>query len=328
MSCPADVPACGLQTTLRNATDANGNPKQCDQCYTRFRYSADIGAIYWNIWQIQKKCVEAGTPCNNTACYCTVDPPYYQGELRIPDGNGGYTIETGPQYCSVWAKSACRRKVYKCVFHLADYVVTTFQDYEIKFCSIGPDTPECSGCVACKNDDCLYPVIHASKAIDPKTGAFSHSPCLHSPSSSQRRPTLFNLHSLSLASSVAQPVLNLHVAQTTRMLPTTTAVWSSAVKHLGRVGTNDDCWPQCDPTQFHKRIVSEVSDVGGCLSQPLVCWLQGWASMGFYVPASSNQVIIEEVIISIVVQPTHTGDTGKMLFRGLLQLPQHSQWYC
>jgi len=162
-------------STRREAKHANGQHRDCEQCYTRFRYSADIGAIYWNVWQIQKKCVEPGTPCNNTACYCTVDAPYYQGELHIPDGNGGYTIQNGSQYCSVWAKSACRRKVFKCVFHLADYVVTTFQDYEIKFCSIGPDTPECSGCVACKHDDCLYPVIHASKAIDPKTGSFASS---------------------------------------------------------------------------------------------------------------------------------------------------------
>ncbi|EKX38518.1 hypothetical protein GUITHDRAFT_165177 [Guillardia theta CCMP2712] len=215
LSCPADVPACGLQTTLREAKHANGQHRDCEQCYTRFRYSADIGAIYWNVWQIQKKCVEPGTPCNNTACYCTVDAPYYQGELHIPDGNGGYTIQNGSQYCSVWAKSACRRKVFKCVFHLADYVVTTFQDYEIKFCSIGPDTPECSGCVACKHDDCLYPVIHASKAIDPKTD--------------YKNASNYNC-SMELCGEAPRTCWN------------ETCIYT------------DDCWPKCDPTLFHKRI--------------------------------------------------------------------------
>ena len=36
-SCPPEHPACGLQTTLREASG-----KTCEQCYTRFRYTADI----------------------------------------------------------------------------------------------------------------------------------------------------------------------------------------------------------------------------------------------------------------------------------------------
>ena len=35
-TCPEDHPACGLQTTLREAKG-----KACDKCYTRFRYVCD-----------------------------------------------------------------------------------------------------------------------------------------------------------------------------------------------------------------------------------------------------------------------------------------------
>ncbi len=47
----------------------------------------------------------------------------------------------------------------------ADYLTRTFQDYDIKFCSIGSDNETCSGCVACTDTLCKHPVIHVSKLL-------------------------------------------------------------------------------------------------------------------------------------------------------------------
>jgi hypothetical protein len=159
-SCPADHPACGLQTTLREAKG-----KTCEQCYTRFRYTADIGAIYWRVFQIKKECIAPEQPChNNTACWCTTKAPYYKGgKVDLENPNRIKQGTEDPKYCSPWAKAACRRKVYKCMHFPADYVMTTFQDYDIKFCSVGSDDKDCSGCVACTDDRCQQPVIHVSK---------------------------------------------------------------------------------------------------------------------------------------------------------------------
>jgi len=140
--CPPDHPACGLQTTIRLGKD------ECKDCYTRYRHSADIGAIYWDVWQIHKACVPEGGTCEPSQCHCIKDAPYYEGN------------------CSSWAKAACRRKAYKCVHFPADYVITTFQDYDIMFCSLGNDDPACEGCVACQNTSCIKPVIHVSKLLD------------------------------------------------------------------------------------------------------------------------------------------------------------------
>ena len=150
-TCPADHPACGLQTTLREAKG-----KTCAQCYTRFRYTADIGAIYWRVFQIKKSCLAAGEACRNrTGCWCTTEgPKYYTGAEMGDDGLPKKGTEND-DLCSPWAKAVCRRKAYKCVHKAADYVITTFQDYDINFCSLGTDDPECSGCVACTDPACL-----------------------------------------------------------------------------------------------------------------------------------------------------------------------------
>eukprot|EP00282_Hemiselmis_andersenii_P029824 CAMPEP_0169451566 /NCGR_PEP_ID=MMETSP1042-20121227/13766_1 /TAXON_ID=464988 /ORGANISM="Hemiselmis andersenii, Strain CCMP1180" /LENGTH=393 /DNA_ID=CAMNT_0009563487 /DNA_START=55 /DNA_END=1232 /DNA_ORIENTATION=+ len=150
--CPAGHPACGLQTYLREGVD-----EDCVSCYRRYRYSADLGAIYWKIFQIHKKCLKASDPpCQNQTCYCTTDAPYY-----YPQDNPN----TGEEYCSSWAKAACRRKVYKCLHKHSDYVVTSYQDYDIMFCSLGTDQPECDGCVACTDRACQSPVIHVSQLL-------------------------------------------------------------------------------------------------------------------------------------------------------------------
>jgi hypothetical protein len=47
----------------------------------------------------------------------------------------------------------------------ADYLTRTFQDYDIKFCSIGSDNETCSGCVACTDTRCQHPVVHVSKVL-------------------------------------------------------------------------------------------------------------------------------------------------------------------
>lgn len=50
------------------------------------------------------------------------------------------------------------------------------QDYDIKFCSLGPDDPECSGCVACTDKNCIKPVIHVSKSAPlPPPSTHSHA---------------------------------------------------------------------------------------------------------------------------------------------------------
>jgi hypothetical protein len=190
-TCPPDHPACGLQTTLREAKDEDGNMKACTQCYTRFRYTADIGAIYWRVFQIEKRCIPEGQTercpdLNETGCWCTAKAPFYQGGKRDPKTQLPTTDE--PKYCSPWAKAACRRKVYKCMHFPADYVMTTFQDYDIKFCSIGSDNEICSGCVACTDERCQQPVIHVSKLLkgtpdysDPATYNCSLDECGEAP---------------------------------------------------------------------------------------------------------------------------------------------------
>ena len=160
-TCPADHPACGLQTTLR---EAKGKCK--GGCKTRFRYTADIGAIYWSVFQVKKECLAAGEECKEAGCWCTTESPYYTGaKFNDPDDGMPDPNENDAAYCSPWARAACRRKAYKCMHYPADYVVTAFQDYDIRFCSMGSDEEECSGCVACTDVSCLKPVVHVSKLL-------------------------------------------------------------------------------------------------------------------------------------------------------------------
>lgn len=115
-TCPPEHPACGLQTTLREAKG-----KECKECYTRFRYTPDIGAIYWRVFQIKKLCIPEAQPqtcpaLHNTGCWCTTTSPFYQGGRRDPETDKPESPTVNePQYCSPWAKAVCRRKVYKCV---------------------------------------------------------------------------------------------------------------------------------------------------------------------------------------------------------------------
>jgi len=81
-TCPPEHPACGLQTTLREAKG-----KECKECYTRFRYTPDIGAIYWRVFQIKKLCIPEAQPqtcpgLHNTGCWCTTSAPFYQGTFK------------------------------------------------------------------------------------------------------------------------------------------------------------------------------------------------------------------------------------------------------
>jgi len=220
--CPANQPACGLQTTIRR------HEGECEECYTRFRYSADMGAIYWNIWQIEKKCVEEAGTCVNSTCNCTREAPYYEGS------------------CSVWAQSACRRKAYKCLHFPADYVVTTFQDYDIKFCSLGPDDPECSGCVACTDKNCIKPVIHVSKLVGLKR---------------MDEPTRLALF---------QNDSNYNCTPG-RCDEAPRTCWNEECAYT------DDCWPECDATIYEKRIPAAVmgfyvtSDKGVMVEQVKCC---------------------------------------------------------
>ncbi len=167
--CSIDDPACGLQTTLRESTSTT-----CENCYTRFRYTLDLGAIYFNVVQIQKKCIEPGQQClNNSACWCTTSGVHQQDEslghqkyyigAQMDDNKQPIVGTENDDFCSPWAKAACRRKAYKCLFPPADYISTTYIDYDIKFCTIGSDDPACSGCVACTHKQCQQPVIHYSK---------------------------------------------------------------------------------------------------------------------------------------------------------------------
>jgi hypothetical protein len=92
-SCPKDHPACGLQTYLTRGTDDT-----CKGCYRRYRYSADIAATYWNVFQVHKKCIKPNEPdCEDSICVCSTEDPWYKGT------------------CSNWAKAACRRRAYKCM---------------------------------------------------------------------------------------------------------------------------------------------------------------------------------------------------------------------
>lgn len=151
-NCPANHPACGLQTYLRRGSDDS-----CIGCYRRYRYSPDIAASYWNVLQVHKMCLRKGdAPCINSSCACTDTAPWY----RSRDSNN----QPGGE-CSHWAKAACRRLVYKCMHQPSDYVVTTFQDYDIKFCSIGTDDERCKGCVACTEPSCLSPVIPVKQLL-------------------------------------------------------------------------------------------------------------------------------------------------------------------
>ena len=160
-TCPADHPACGLQTTLREAKE-----KCKGGCKTRFRYTADIGAIYWSVFHVKKECLAGGEECKEAGCWCTTEKPYYIGaEFNDPDNGLPDLKNKNSSYCSPWARAACRREAYKCMHYVADYVVTAFQDYDIRFCSLGSDEKNCSGCVACTDVSCLKPVVHVSKLL-------------------------------------------------------------------------------------------------------------------------------------------------------------------
>jgi len=229
--CTADQPACGLQTSIRR------HEGDCEQCYTRFRYSADMGAIYWNIWQIQKACVTPGETCTPYQCNCTREDPYYEGE-----------------HCSVWAKAACRRKAYKCEHFPADYVVTTFQDYDIKFCSLGSDDVRCAGCVACTHRACQMPVIHYSQLLpapDPDV--------------------LANLANYNCSME--------HCGEAPRTCWNNTCAFS------------DDCWPVCDPAIYARRITSAnmgfyvTSNKGVMVEETKCCESQDWCNYPNPAPA-------------------------------------------
>ena len=216
-SCPPEHPACGLQTTLREASG-----KTCEQCYTRFRYTADIGAIYWRVFQINKECIAPEQVChNNTGCWCTTEAPYYKGGEVDPDVPSQVKKGTeDAKFCSPWAKAACRRKVYKCMHFPADYVMTTFQDYDIKFCSLGSDEKECSGCVACTDEQCQQPVIHVSKLV---SGA-----------------------NLLDASSYNCSVEKCGEAPRT--------CWNLTKANNNTCAYSDDCWPECDSSIYQQMI--------------------------------------------------------------------------
>ena len=76
-----------------------------------FSYTADIGAIYWRVFQIKKECIAAGQECaNNTGCWCTTEAPYYQGGVR-DHATDGPVPDSDPknEFCSVRRISGCSR---------------------------------------------------------------------------------------------------------------------------------------------------------------------------------------------------------------------------
>jgi hypothetical protein len=153
-----------------------------------------------------RECIRAGDPpCTNQTCYCTTKAPFYSPQDSAAGG----------EVCSPWAKAACRRKVFKCLHKHSDYVVTSYQDYDIQFCSLGTGTPECEGCVACTDRACLSPVIHYSQLLR------------------EDLPL-----SQILASNASYNCSRDRCGEGPR------TCWNKGCVH------GDDCWPECDPQTY------------------------------------------------------------------------------